>query len=81
MAALTALAAIIYGASPVDVIPELVFGPLGLTDDALVLLTAGFVVIRLLRKRAVSRGGRRTAPGDDRRHASGDDEIVVERID
>ena len=32
-AVLVAIGAIVYGASPIDIIPELLTGPLGLIDD------------------------------------------------
>lgn len=47
-AVLVAVAAIVYGLSPVDIIPELLTGPLGLTDDLAVLLGAGVAVWKLL---------------------------------
>jgi uncharacterized membrane protein YkvA (DUF1232 family) len=45
---LVALGAIAYGISPIDVIPELFTGPLGLTDDLAVLVGAGFAIWKLL---------------------------------
>lgn len=56
-AILIAVAAIVYGLSPIDVIPELLTGPLGLTDDLAVLAGAGFAVWKLL-------SGRSPRPGD-----------------
>jgi uncharacterized membrane protein YkvA (DUF1232 family) len=50
-----ALGALLYGASPIDVIPELFAGPLGLGDDALVLVAAGLAILRILRSRAARR--------------------------
>ncbi len=47
-AILIAVAAIIYGVSPVDVIPELLTGPLGLVDDLAVFVGAGFAIWKLL---------------------------------
>jgi hypothetical protein len=47
-AVLVAIAALIYGASPIDVIPELVTGPLGLADDLAVFVGAGFAIWKLL---------------------------------
>ena len=55
-AVLVAVAAIVYGVSPIDVIPELLTGPLGLTDDLAVFLGAGLAVWKLL-------GGRDPRPG------------------
>lgn len=46
---LVALGALAYGVSPLDVVPELLTGPLGLTDDLAVLVGAGVGVWRLLR--------------------------------
>jgi len=45
---LVALGAIVYGISPIDVIPELLTGPLGLTDDLAVLVGAGFAIWKLM---------------------------------
>ena len=50
-AVLVAVGAIIYGVSPIDVIPELLTGPLGFTDDILVLFGAGVAVWKLLKGR------------------------------
>lgn len=47
-AVLVAVAAILYGVSPIDVIPELLTGPIGLTDDLAVLVGAGFGIWKLL---------------------------------
>ena len=46
-----AIGAIIYGVSPIDVIPELLTGPLGLADDFAVLLGAGVGIWKLLQGR------------------------------
>jgi uncharacterized membrane protein YkvA (DUF1232 family) len=54
-AVLVAVGALLYGASPIDVIPELLVGPLGFGDDAVVLAAAGFAIYRMLRSRAVRR--------------------------
>lgn len=51
-AVLIGLGALLYGASPIDVIPELFAGPLGFGDDALVLIAAGVAIWRILRGRA-----------------------------
>jgi uncharacterized membrane protein YkvA (DUF1232 family) len=53
---LIAVAALLYGISPVDVIPELLTGPLGLADDFAVLAGAGFAIWKLL-------SGRDPGPG------------------
>ena len=50
-AVVVAIGAIIYGISPIDVIPELVTGPLGLADDFAVLLGAGVGIWKLLQGR------------------------------
>jgi uncharacterized membrane protein YkvA (DUF1232 family) len=47
-AVLVAAGALVYGISPVDVIPELLTGPLGLADDLAVWLGAGFAIWKLL---------------------------------
>ncbi len=61
-AVLVGLGALVYGISPVDIIPELIAGPLGLTDDLAVLVGAGVGIWKLL-------SGRRPNPGTS---ASGD---------
>ena len=50
-AVLVAIGAIIYGVSPIDVIPELLTGPFGFTDDILVLFGAGVAIWKLLKRR------------------------------
>jgi len=58
--------ALLYGASPIDLIPELLAGPLGFGDDALVLVAAGVAIWRIMRKR----GQRPTqVPAPERREA------------
>ena len=47
-AVLVAIGAIVYGVSPIDVIPELLTGPLGLVDDLGVLVGAGVGIYKLL---------------------------------
>jgi len=47
-AVLVALGAIAYGVSPIDVIPELLVGPLGFGDDLAVLAGAGFAIWKLM---------------------------------
>jgi uncharacterized membrane protein YkvA (DUF1232 family) len=56
-AVLVTAAALVYGISPIDVIPELLTGPLGLTDDLAVLLGAGVTVWKLLGGREPRTGG------------------------
>ncbi len=48
-AVLVALGAIAYGVSPIDVIPELLTGPLGLIDDAGILVGAGIWIYNILK--------------------------------
>lgn len=52
---LIGLGALLYGASPIDIIPEFLAGPLGFGDDAVVLIGAGVAIFRILRNRR--RGG------------------------
>ena len=47
-AILVAIGALVYGVSPIDVIPELLTGPLGFADDLAVLAGAGFAIYKLL---------------------------------
>ncbi len=47
-AILVGIGALVYGISPIDVIPELFTGPLGLTDDLAVIAGAGFAIWKLL---------------------------------
>jgi uncharacterized membrane protein YkvA (DUF1232 family) len=57
--------ALVYLASPVDVLPEIVLGPLGLVDDAGVVTVVGIWVYRLVQARRVLREagvGRRPGP-------------------
>ena len=56
-AVLVAIGAILYGVSPIDVIPELLTGPLGFTDDILVLFGAGVAVWKLLKGRRPGASG------------------------
>jgi len=51
-AVLIGIAAIIYGVSPLDLVPEAILGPLGLLDDAGVLVGAGIAIWKLLQGRA-----------------------------
>jgi uncharacterized membrane protein YkvA (DUF1232 family) len=56
-------AALLYGASPVDLIPELLAGPLGFGDDALVLIAAGVAIYRIMKKRRSGPTARGTMEG------------------
>jgi uncharacterized membrane protein YkvA (DUF1232 family) len=51
-AVLIGVGALLYGASPIDLIPELLAGPLGFGDDALVLIGAGVAIYRILKGRS-----------------------------
>lgn len=55
-AVMVALGAIAYGASPIDIIPELLLGPIGLVDDLAVWVGAGVAIFKLL-------SGSRLEPG------------------
>ena len=59
-AVLIGLGALLYGASPIDLIPEILAGPLGFGDDALVLVAAGVAIFRILRGRATRRASSAT---------------------
>jgi uncharacterized membrane protein YkvA (DUF1232 family) len=48
-AVLVGLGALAYGISPIDIIPELVTGPLGFLDDAGVLVGAAIWIYNLLK--------------------------------
>ncbi|WP_100363739.1 DUF1232 domain-containing protein [Diaminobutyricimonas aerilata] len=54
-AVLIGLGALLYGASPIDLIPEILAGPLGFGDDAVVLVGAGIAIWRIMRKRSLRR--------------------------
>jgi len=43
--------ALLYGASPIDLIPEILAGPLGFGDDAVVLVAAGVAIYRIVKAR------------------------------
>lgn len=55
-AVLVAIGALAYGASPIDIIPELLVGPLGLADDLAIWVGAGVAIWKLL-------SGSQPAPG------------------
>ena len=56
---LAVAAAVIYVLSPIDLAPELLLGPLGLIDDA------GIVIAALAFARRQARARARTGPGTD----------------
>ena len=56
-AVLVAIGALVYGISPIDVIPELLTGPLGFADDLAVFVGAGFAIWKLLTGRDPRAGG------------------------
>lgn len=60
-AVLIGVAALIYGVSPIDVLPEFL-GPLGFADDLAVLAGAGFAIWKLLSGRKPDPGTPPTAP-------------------
>jgi uncharacterized membrane protein YkvA (DUF1232 family) len=55
-AILVGVGALVYGISPVDIIPELLTGPFGFIDDLGVLGVAGFAIYKLLTGRGPSTG-------------------------
>ena len=57
---LLGIGALLYGASPIDLIPEILAGPLGFGDDAAVLIGAGIAIWRILSNRR--RGGPPVTP-------------------
>jgi uncharacterized membrane protein YkvA (DUF1232 family) len=65
-AVLVGLGALAYGASPIDLIPEMLAGPLGFGDDAVVLIGAGVAIWRIFRNRA----RRRHTMGPAQSHAT-----------
>jgi len=48
-AVLIGVAALVYGISPFDLVPEAILGPLGLLDDAGVLIGAGIWIFNILK--------------------------------
>jgi uncharacterized membrane protein YkvA (DUF1232 family) len=56
--------ALLYGASPIDIIPD-VIAPFGFGDDAVVLVAAGVAIWRILRGRAARRATGPTPRPDD----------------
>lgn len=69
-AVLVALGAIAYGASPIDLIPELLTGPLGLVDDLAIWVGAGVAIWKLLSGKAISQRLRRPNEQSDWRASS-----------
>ena len=65
-AVLVAAAAVLYGLSPLDVIPELLTGPLGLTDDLAVWLGSAVAVWKLLSGREPRTGDSTPPPSPSR---------------
>lgn len=61
-AVLVGLGALVYGISPIDIIPELLTGPIGLLDDLGVLGVAGFAIYKLLTGRSQGTRGATTPP-------------------
>ncbi|MCC7434008.1 MAG: DUF1232 domain-containing protein [Methanoregulaceae archaeon] len=59
-AILVMLSGLLYGASPIDLIPDIV-PLLGWSDDAVVLLTAGVIAFRLLRRQRQAMKARTSA--------------------
>jgi uncharacterized membrane protein YkvA (DUF1232 family) len=55
-AVFVAIGAIVYGISPIDVIPELFTGPLGFTDDIAVLIGAALGIRSLLLNKRPPKG-------------------------
>jgi len=67
-------AAAIYLVSPIDVVPELVLGPLGLLDDTGVTVATGLFVYKLVKVQRILRDGGVTPgrPGQRSRQRDGD---------
>jgi uncharacterized membrane protein YkvA (DUF1232 family) len=53
-AVLVGIGALVYGISPIDIIPELLAGPFGLADDLAVFAGAGFAIWKLLTGRGAA---------------------------
>jgi len=54
--------ALLYGASPIDVIPDVLI-PFGFGDDAVVLVGAGIAIWRILKARNARKAAGAAAPG------------------
>ena len=50
-AVLVGIGALVYGLSPIDIIPELLTGPIGLIDDVAVWGGAALAIVKLLKGR------------------------------
>ena len=61
-AVLIGAGALLYGASPIDLIPEIIAGPLGFGDDAVVLIAAGVAIYRILKNRRLRGRAAATPP-------------------
>ena len=61
-AVLVGVGALVYGISPVDIIPERIAGPFGFADDLAVLAGAGFANYQLLPGRSPGKGGATPPP-------------------
>ena len=61
-AVVVGIGALIYGVSPLDVIPELLTGPFGILDDLGVLGAAGFGIYKLLSGRSPKVSGSKSNP-------------------
>jgi uncharacterized membrane protein YkvA (DUF1232 family) len=62
-----AVGAFAYLVSPVDAIPEIIFGPFGYVDDGGVLVAAAFYISRLIAARRAAAGPALEAPASRRR--------------
>lgn len=61
-AILVGIGALVYGISPVDIVPELLTGPLGLIDDGAVWVGAAIAIVKLLKGRGQMPGGTTPPP-------------------
>ena len=62
-AALIAAGALVYGISPIDIVPEFLAGPLGLSDDIVVMISAALGIWNVLRpSRVPGQGQAGSAP-------------------
>ncbi|CAN5123920.1 hypothetical protein BH11ACT5_BH11ACT5_02590 [soil metagenome] len=61
-AVLVGVGALVYGISPIDIIPELIAGPFGFIDDLGVVAAAGFAIYKLLTGRSPGKGGATPPP-------------------